>query len=232
MDTRTTTISAYKQWHTHNFVQEEVANRLGYEMQELPAFKVFIGSGEYLLCKEVCRQVSISIQNTCIIEDLFILAMRGANVVLRIQWLGKLGPVTTDHKELSMEFWDGERKVRLQGDSHLADSEISKTRLKKLIAKGEIAYFCQLRFEETEAKEQRPWPELKEVLEEFKDVLAEPLKLPLDRETNHHITLLPGSQPVNMHPYRYPYYQKIETERPTQEMLNQGLIHNNISSFS
>lgn len=62
---------------THNFIQEKVATRLGYEMQELPAFNVFIGSGEYLVCKEVCRQVSISIQNTCIVEDLFVLAMGG-----------------------------------------------------------------------------------------------------------------------------------------------------------
>lgn len=81
---------------THNFIQAEVATRLGYGMQELPTFKVFIGSGEYLVCKEVCRQVSISIQNTDIVEDLFVLAMGGANVVLGIQWLGKLGLVTTD----------------------------------------------------------------------------------------------------------------------------------------
>lgn len=40
-----------------------------------------------------------------IVEDLFVLAMGGANVVLGIQWLGKLVPVTTDHKKLSIEYW-------------------------------------------------------------------------------------------------------------------------------
>lgn len=40
---------------THNFVQESVASRLGYEIQTLPEFKVFIGSGEYLTCRQVCR---------------------------------------------------------------------------------------------------------------------------------------------------------------------------------
>lgn len=90
-----------------------------------------------------------------------------------------------------MEFWNGEQKVQLQGDPHLADSEISKAGLRKLIAKDEVAYFCQLRCEEVELKEHRPCRELTEVLEEFEDVLKEPQKLPPDRESNHRITLLP-----------------------------------------
>lgn len=42
------------------------------------------------------------------VEDLFVLAMGGANVVLGIQWLGKLGLVSTDHKKLTMEFSVGD----------------------------------------------------------------------------------------------------------------------------
>lgn len=83
--------------------------QLGFVVESLPTFKVFIGSGEYLVCKEVCRQVNVVIQNTTIMEDLFVLSMGGAKIVLGIQWLGKLGPVTIDHKELAMEFYDGDR---------------------------------------------------------------------------------------------------------------------------
>lgn len=54
---------------THNFIQELVVTGLGYEVEALPVFKVFIGSGEYLVCKEVCRQVGITIQNTVVTED-------------------------------------------------------------------------------------------------------------------------------------------------------------------
>lgn len=46
---------------TQNFIQELVVTRLGFAVKSLPAFKVFIGSGEYLVCKEVCRQVALSI---------------------------------------------------------------------------------------------------------------------------------------------------------------------------
>lgn len=48
--------------------------------------------------------MGIIIQNMMVTEDLFVLLMGGANIVLGIQWLGKLGPVTTDHKDLTMAF--------------------------------------------------------------------------------------------------------------------------------
>lgn len=65
-------------------------------------------------------------------EDLFILPMGGANIAHSIQWLAKLGPVTTYHKELTMEFDIGKKWVRLQGDPLLAEVEISKSGLQKL----------------------------------------------------------------------------------------------------
>lgn len=45
---------------THNFIQNSVAYRLGIGLQSLQEFKVFIGSGEYLVCREVCRQVPMT----------------------------------------------------------------------------------------------------------------------------------------------------------------------------
>lgn len=85
--------------------------RLGYVVEALPLFKVFNGSGEFLICKDICQQVEITIQNTLVTEDLFVLPMGGANIVLGIQWLGKLGPVTTDHRNLTMEFQIVDRSV-------------------------------------------------------------------------------------------------------------------------
>lgn len=97
---------------THNFVQESVVARLGYEVEALPAFKMFIGSGEHLVCKDVCRLVENSLQNTVVTKDLFVLPMGGANIVLGIQWLDKLGAATTNYRDLSMEFTVGRRPMR------------------------------------------------------------------------------------------------------------------------
>lgn len=125
-----------------------MVHKLGIPIEPLPVFHLFIGSGEFLVCKEVCRQVTLTLQNTIITKDLFMLRMGGTNVMLGIQWLEKLGLVTANHKELTMEFELGDQKVRLQGDPHLADSEITKSRLCCLMSRKKVAYFYHLRCKE------------------------------------------------------------------------------------
>ena len=39
------------------------------------------------------------------------------------------------------------------------------------------------------------------------------------RPTDHHIHLVPNSEPVNVRPYRYPHYQKAEIETQVSSML-------------
>lgn len=109
---------------THNFVQRSVAYKLGIPTRSLPEFRVYIGSGDYLIFCEVCPHVKIIIQEVTLIQDLYVLTMEGANVVLGVQWLETLGPVLTDYKQLSIQFDHQGTKVKFQGNPHLADSEI------------------------------------------------------------------------------------------------------------
>ena len=56
------------------------------------------------------------------------------------------------------------------------------------------------------------------VLFEYQDVFAAPTQLPPHRLTNHCIFLQPGSKPVNVRPYRYPYFQNNIIEKLVCEM--------------
>lgn len=49
---------------THNFIQDSVAYHLGIGMQSLEEFKAFISSGDYLVCREVCRHVLFDTRNS------------------------------------------------------------------------------------------------------------------------------------------------------------------------
>lgn len=49
---------------------------------------------------------------------------------------------------------------------------------------------------------------------------------------DHQILLLPNSQPVNIHPYRYSYYQKVEIEKIVKELMQTGLIWPSRNPFS
>lgn len=126
---------------TQNFIQDSVAYKLGVGLQSLQEFKVFIGSGEYLVCREMVRQVPLTIQEVTLNEDLYVLSMEGANIVLGIQWLETLGAVTYDYKKLSMEFENQGKKINFQGD---LPSQVSNNSLKSLMGREEIAYFYQL----------------------------------------------------------------------------------------
>lgn len=70
---------------THNFIQDVVTYKLGLELHLLSEFHFYIGSGEYLICRGMCQQVSICIQEATVKQDMFLLTMEGANIILGIE---------------------------------------------------------------------------------------------------------------------------------------------------
>lgn len=89
---------------THNFVQEVVAPRLGYGIQPMLEFHVFIGRGEYLLCRELRWKVAINIQGVTLVDNLFVFLVEGANLILGVHWLETLEFVIAYYKKLTLEF--------------------------------------------------------------------------------------------------------------------------------
>jgi len=73
---------------------------------------------------------------------------------------------------------------------------------------------------------------LEELLDSFNDVFGELQGLPPPRSQDHTITLVPGSPPVAVRPYRYPALHKDELERQCVAMLAQGIIRQSSSAFS
>ncbi|KAH9666824.1 hypothetical protein KPL70_020805 [Citrus sinensis] len=79
--------------NTHNFIKPALAERLGLAIHPTTNFRVYIGNGDFLVCKQFCPQVNLTMQGTAFMVDLFILPIEGTYVVLGIQWLQKLGKV-------------------------------------------------------------------------------------------------------------------------------------------
>lgn len=55
---------------------------------------------------------------------------------------------------------------------------------------------------------------------------------PSRREHDHSITLVPGAQPLNVHPYQYPFTQKNEIEKIIKELLEVSVICPSINDYS
>lgn len=69
-------------------------------------------------------------------------------------------------------------------------------------------------------------------MQKYRTLLLPPIGLPPHRTIDHRIHLLPNTRPINVRPYRYPYFQKHEMEKLVRDMLDQGIIRPSQSPFS
>lgn len=68
------------------------------------------------------------------------------------------------------------------------------------------------------------------LLQEFKDVLCEPRRLPPPRSQDHQTPLLP--KPVNLRGYGYRHIKKNAIESIVSEMMNKGITKTSESPFT
>ena len=74
---------------------------------------------------------------------------------------------------------------------------------------------------------------MQQILNNHLPVFDKPHEIPPSRgEHDHSITLVPGAQPPNVRPYRYPVTQKNEIEKIIKELLEAGVIRPSISPYS
>lgn len=69
-------------------------------------------------------------------------------------------------------------------------------------------------------------------IQQFTNLFQELTSLPPFREYDHYIPLVPGSQLVNVRPYKYVPHQKTEIEKQVEDMLKKGIIQKSVSSFA
>uniref|UniRef100_A0A803PMN4 Uncharacterized protein n=1 Tax=Cannabis sativa TaxID=3483 RepID=A0A803PMN4_CANSA len=225
----------------NNFIQESLAIHLGIPCEETKVFKVYMGNGNSLVCLKVCHGVELLLQGHQFTVDLYVLLIWGLDVVFGMEWLGTLGPCVHDHKELTMEFqWKGQA-VKLAGNSELAAQQLSANQFHVLLHEGEVHELYNLCSTEKdiaaatnkiECLEKLMPPAGKGLIREFNIVFEEPTKLPPQRNVDHCIFLQLGSAPVNVRPYRYPYFQKDIIEKLVQEMRAYGFCRPSRSPYS
>ena len=196
-----------------------------------------------MVCKNLCPQVSLSLQGQLFIVDLYVLPIEGPNVVLGIQWLQLLGRVSHDNAAMTMEFnWDGSIVI-LRGETSLSLKPITFNQFQVLLHHEDIHSLFKLTMVQEimtsgvttasslEFPTDLPPPVLR-LLHQFKPLFCPPTGLPPYHLVNHIIHLQPNTKPINVRPYQYPQFQKTEMEKLIHEMFDQGIIHPNQSPLS
>ncbi|XP_042039612.1 uncharacterized protein LOC121785291 [Salvia splendens] len=192
-----------------DFLHPQIAEGLHLPLSPIRSFRVIVGNGEALLCTHISKQTKLEIQGTTFLVDLHILP-GDQQVILK----GILPPP---------------RRVNLQ-------------LLASLVPSQEVLDIFELLLLDTEAAQSEQtaggdFPDglpsgIVDVLTQFKPVFSLPAGMPPKRLFDHRVHLLPGMKPINVIPYRYPYFQKNEIERQVKDMLERGIIQRSSNPFS
>lgn len=230
---------------THNFMDVKIAAQLGCVVQKSGLSQVAVADGGRIGVHGKVDQFTWTFQTTTFTDDFMLIPLGGCDMVLGVQWLQSLGPISWDFKTLEMGFVYKKKKVLLHGIKAGSVREVKAVKLnKKRESQAQISMIyvqnvdaeqnndmmvCSL--EATKEKEEHP--AVRPLLEKFQDIFEEPTSLPPFRDNhNHKIPLLEGSDPVNQRPYRYALYQKNEIDNIVKEMLTNGTIQPSSSPYA
>ncbi|XP_054824059.1 uncharacterized protein LOC129322054 [Prosopis cineraria] len=183
----------------------------------ISAFGVQIGDSSIVRCNRVCKDVRVKLTELTIKEDFFPFSLGGADLVLGIKWLASLNTVQANWNELFMIFWLNGKRYKLQGVPNATSG-------------AQFNSMQQIEASANSTPLQCFNPE--SLFAEFPSVFEGPSNLPPFRNHSHAIPLLPGANPPNLRPYRYPYYQKAEIEKQVEELLKKGFIQPSSSPFA
>ena len=120
-----------------------------------------------------------------------------------------LGRVITDYATREFEFTLRGSKWLWKRDPPTDAHQIQLHSLRRMTTTDAIASFFFLAMITPEGScAGEMTTNLSGLLESYHDVFWKPTGLPPSRAQDHSIHLVPGAQPVNVKPYRYPHFQK------------------------
>lgn len=217
---------------THNFVQECLIKSLGLNAQPTPTLTVLVGNGNEVECCQLCMGFAVHVQGRMFTVDLHVLPLCGVDIVLGVQWLKSLGPVLIDYNDLTMKFVHEGKLIELKGNLDMALQAVTPPQLHRLIQTRSASEYFHIRVCSQALPSQNTHPDIITLTTQFASLFQSPTTLPPSQTTIHPIHLLPNSTPVNIQPYRYPHFQKLEIEMQDTTMLQNGIIRPSTSSFS
>ncbi|KAH0672438.1 hypothetical protein KY290_024676 [Solanum tuberosum] len=152
-----------------------------------------------------------------IVEDLYILSLHGADIVLGVSWLATLGLVLTDYAKRIFEFTLNGSKISWKGDAPTDMQLVQLHSLRRMAATDAISSYFHLQLVSDSEPSCTLPSELAMVLNTYEDVFQKPLGLPHSRSQDHAIYLVSGAGPVNV------------MEQLVSEMLKEGTIRTRLS---
>ncbi|KAJ4745598.1 polyprotein [Rhynchospora pubera] len=228
---------------THSFIHPSIVHLNKVPTVPSPPMLVKTASGAKLLSDSKCQPLTFDLQSHQFEGDFRVLEVQGYDVILGMDWIAKVGPVVIDFAKGLVQLKQNDKHISFQVQEEVAEVKLCQGEvcISKEQQKGSDIIMAQLFITDTvSARSEVPFADhmknvplsLKEVLSKYHWVFYNPSSLPPIRDIDHQIPLQPDSSPVNIRPYRFSHFQKLEIEKIIEELLQSGYIRASTSPFA
>ncbi|KAJ1686917.1 hypothetical protein LUZ63_018307 [Rhynchospora breviuscula] len=220
---------------THSFVHPDVITSLHIPVSHTNPMVVMVANGNKMVTDTKCDPLKFTIQGHEFHKEVRLLAVQGYDMILGLDWLMSLGPMVIDWSKGRIEFNREGKKVVLQVQAEKAKVTLLQSSInvaQELKEESEILIAHLFHMSDNTKNTTKVHPALTEVLDKFSDVFKEPTRLPPKRGIDHTIPLTTDSKPINLRPYRYSHFQKLEIDKIIEELLANSVIQVSSSPYA
>jgi hypothetical protein len=126
---------------SHNFIDAALVRKRHLPTIEFDGFMVEVAGGRTMPCDRYIPQMNITLGRYNLTQDFYVMDLPDTNVILGVQWLSTLGPITTNYKTMEMSFNSEEgKKVTLKGMTENSPKVVSTKRMEAIFRHGDVAY--------------------------------------------------------------------------------------------
>ncbi|GJX23720.1 putative reverse transcriptase domain-containing protein [Tanacetum coccineum] len=184
----------------------------------------------------ILRGCTLNILNHPFNIDLMPIELGSFDAIIGMDWLVKYQAIIVCAEKIVRIPWGNETLI-VHGDGSNQGHEarlhiISYTKTQEYMLKGCLVFLANVNTKETEDKSEKKRLEDVPIIRDFLDVFPKDLPgLPLTRQVEFQINLIPGAAPVARAPYRLAPSEMKELSEQLKELSDKGFIRSSSSPW-
>ncbi|GJZ94161.1 putative reverse transcriptase domain-containing protein [Tanacetum coccineum] len=192
-------------------------------------YDVELADGRIIGLNTILRGCTLNILNHPFNIDLMPVELGSFDAIIGMDWLVKYQAIIVCAEKIVRIPWGNETLI-VHGDGSNRGHEarlhiISYTKTQEYMLKGCPVFLANVNTKETEDKSEKKRLEDVPIVRDFPDVFPEDLSgLPLTRQVEFQIDLIPGAAPVARAPYRLAPSEMKELSEQLKELSDKGFI--------
>ncbi|GKB23698.1 putative reverse transcriptase domain-containing protein [Tanacetum coccineum] len=192
-------------------------------------YDVELADGRIIGLNTILRGFTLNFLNHPFNINLMPVELGSFDAIIRMDWLARYQAVIVCAEKIVRILW-GHETLIVYGDRNNQGHEarlhiISYAKIQEYMLKGCPVFLANVTTRETEDKSEKKRLEDVPIVRDFPDVFPEDLPgLPLTRQVEFQIDLIPGAAPVARAPYRLAPSEMKELSEQLQELSDKGFI--------